>query len=245
MSTSIVFAVVVGSIIFSIGISISWAYQRIEAYLIRRHRCIASLDEKIFLPEATVAQDLVPMLLAIDRTPNFSLKGASITIFGSDGKYIVSRNGGMLAKGIRRWVAKGARVQYVLLEADPSVRHRFGELISSIGPDNLEVLVLNNDEEGTMSLQEGAESLDKLKKKMRTFHPTLFLGSKGQKAMWIEGLHPPNSTVAYNVTYVSPSVMSVSSELIKKYDSCKRDIDAIAQNCASLSDQSDVVIQAA
>ena len=245
MSTSIVFVVVVGAIIFFIGITFSWAYQRIEVYIIRKRRCRASLDEKIFLSEATVAQDLVPMLLAIDKSPNCSLQGASITIFGNDGRYIVSRNGDMLAKGIEKWVEKGARVRYVLLEADPSVRRKFQDRMSDIGPDKLEVLVLNNEEEGTASLPKRSEDLDKLRERMRTFHPTLFLGKEGQKAMWIEGLHLPNSTVAYNVTYVSPGVMSTSSELTKQYDSYKRDIDAIVQNCASLSDQSDVVVQAA
>lgn len=245
MSTSIVFGFVVGTIIFFIGISVTWAYQRIELYLIRERRKKASLTEEIFLTEATAAQDLVDMFLAIDKSSTCSLKGAGITIFGGDGRYIVSPNGDKLTKGIETWVEKGARIRYVLLEADPSVRSQFQELIADIGADNLDVLIFNEDTDGAKSMREGTDSLDKLKEKMRTFHPTLFCGEEGQKAMWVEGLHPPNSTVAYNVTYASPDVMSKSSDLTKRYDSYKRDIDTIVRNCASLSDQSDIAARVA
>lgn len=150
--------------------------------------------ETIFIAAAEVATDLVPI---VDGLP---LHGSEIWIFGTDGRYFAKPNGYKLAAAIRRWMKRGLKVRYILLQPGDGVEPVLQPLFDDSGRyhGNFTVSVLGNDTSG----------LEDILPDLRFRHPTLFFGKDGRNAMWLEGTHKENAMYAYNVRYVSPAAMN-------------------------------------
>ena len=169
----------------------------------------------------TIADDLVPLILKLDN-----LKGGRIRVVGNDGRYIVKRNGRSWHDGILKWTGAGLEVSYVLFGLDEDVREKLRSLsreTETRGQGRLRVYVLRD-----KCSEEAASIADEL----RTFHPTLFAGADGRKAMWLEGIHEADAEYAYNVRYVSPSAMS--DELEEEYREYDGKIYTLMKNCEKL-----------
>ena len=173
----------------------------------------------------TIADDLVPLIRQLDN-----LKGGRIRVVGNDGRYIVKRNGRSWRDGILEWTGAGLEVSYVLLGPGEGVRRELlhlsretDERNAGEGQGRLRVYVLRD-----KCSEEAVSIADEL----RTFHPTLFAGADGRKAMWLEGIHEADAEYAYNVRYVSPSAMS--GELEEEYREYDGKIDTLMENCREL-----------
>lgn len=174
---------------------------------------------------ATIANDLVPLIRKLDN-----LKGGKIRVVGSDGRYVVKRNGRSWRDGILEWTEAGLEVSYVLLGPGEGVQDELVRLSREAdernageGQGRLRVYVLQDE-----CSEEAASMADEL----RTFHPTLFAGADGRKAMWLEGIHEADAEYAYNVRYVSPSAMS--DELEEEYGEYDGKIDTLMENCKEM-----------
>lgn len=164
----------------------------------------------------------MPLIRKLDN-----LRGGKIRVVGNDGRYIVKRNGRAWHNGILEWTGAGLEVSYVLLGLDKDVRDRLESLSRETdkreGQGRLRVYVLQGGR---------SKEADSIADELRTFHPTLFAGADGRKAMWLEGIHEADAEHAYNVRYVSPSAMS--DELEEEYREYDRKIDTLVKNCEVL-----------
>lgn len=186
---------------------------------------------------AAIASDLVPLLRRL-RT-HVPFKGSNLWIFGSDGQYIVESNSRssikkLLSRMFRKWNVEerwrrefkswteaGLKITYILLEANDDVRESLRDLKKELG-EGFDAFILK---EG--AIEDDVQAL-------RTYHPTLFMGSQGENAAWIEGWHPPGSIYAYDVTYVSPKAMQRASEK-EVFDACKTRLSLVKANSDRLT----------
>ena len=58
--------------------------------------------------------------------------------------------------------------------------------------------------------------LESLGAGLKTFHPVLFHGAEGERAMWQEGEHRPESRYAHNVIWASPE--AVRGKRVTEYE---------------------------
>lgn len=175
----------------------------------------------IFLPEVTIAVDLVPLILGLSN-----LEGSTIRILGDDGSYIVNKNGRVLKNGLHEWVSKGLTIQYILLSLEEDVATELLALQSQLGETAFDVRILDRDAVAD------DEELERLLVEFRTEHPTLFFGHDGRNALWLEGHHRPRSIYAYNVRYVSPKAMT--PEWTERFNAFKNKTDKIWSSCKTL-----------
>ncbi len=204
------------------------------------------LERPIKIREARIASDLAPF---IDNLPVEARKSGVLRIVGYSGSYISSRKGNLLRRLLVRWIREGLRVKYILTDPDldPGVEDAYTRLRNRLEKDGdatrdrLQVLCVRKDAEDEDFKRHGIdrESLERLERK----HPTLFHGSVGGsadgekkilKAMWIEEIHEPGSSVAYDVTYVSPDAMGNAEE--KEYESYSREIKSLEGVCRDLGE---------
>lgn len=207
---------------------------------------------------AAIASDLVPLIGGLRRHVPF--KDSELWIFGNDGRYIVdARNRSWIkrfwlrmskkwpdegssswSKWIRGpvsrmsekwavekwhrkfelWTGSGLKITYILLEADADVRETLLDLKERIG-DGFDAFIL----------KEGA--IEDHVRPLRTYHPTLFIGANGKNAAWIEGWHPPESTYAYDITYIPPNAMRRTNER-ELFDTCKARLSLVKENSDEL-----------
>ena len=179
-------------------------------------------ETELFIPEVTIAGDLVPLVLGLSN-----LKGSTIRILGDDGSYIVKKNGSVLKKGLQKWVNRGLRIQYILLSLEEDAAAELLALQSRLGEAAFDVRILDR------AAVAGDREMENLRAEFRTEHPTLFFGGDGRNALWLEGHHPPRSIYAYNVRYVSPNAMT--SEWRERFDGFKARTDKIWNSCTKLS----------
>ena len=156
----------------------------------------------IAMSVAAIANDLVPIILGLEN-----LQGSRVCVVGNDGRYIVKQNGNTWKKGIKDWVKAGIEVNYVLLHPDQDVKKELQYLLSDVNndgyPGQLRVYILSEDR---------SQEVNSVATKMETFHPTLFTAVDGRKAMWLEGIHEPNTVYAYNIRYFSPNAMTPKAQ---------------------------------
>ena len=188
-----------------------------------RQMVLRAKARALFLDEANASSDLAPLVLNLDN-----VSGAVIQLFGGDGCYIVGSNGAHLKKAIKKWANLGMQVTYILTRATDEVQHQLRCLVDQVGEDKLRVLLLDPSAE---SNPEVASLIDKY----ATFHPTLISLSGERKAMWIEGLHLPDSSIAYNVTFVSPEVMAETESYRQKFRIYDADVQDIEKHCSLLA----------
>ena len=150
------------------------------------------------IPVAQIANDLVPL---IDNLPGKN--GGTLRVVGCDGDYIRGAPGdGLWSDSLRTWIADGLNVEYVLTAPSRPVVDALNRLKTATesSPGALAVFVLprgaGNDGE-----------LESLRAGFETFHPVLFRGGNGERAMWLEGEHRPGSRYAHNVTWAAPEAM--------------------------------------
>lgn len=210
-------AIIMAIAIPCIAVVIMIVAQRGIEYYVKQTRDAYS-PEPIRIAAAKVATDLVPL---IDKLP---LRGSEIWIFGTDGRYFVKGNRRVLTRAIKRWARQGADIRYILLQPGDGVRDAIQPLMKKL--EGLEgsftVSVLRNHTSGLEDILPG----------MKTRHPTLFFGSAGRNAMWLEGKHKENAVYAYNVRYVSPEAMK--GEQQEEFEKQKKNLELIMQQCRDL-----------
>ncbi len=67
--------------------------------------------------------------------------------------------------------------------------------------------------------------LESLSAGFETFHPVLFHGAEGERAMWQEGEHRPESRYAHNVIWASPDVMR--GKRVTEYERYRDEIERV------------------
>ena len=170
---------------------------------------------------APAATELMPLISGLERS-GIPFRGSELWILGRDGLYITNRNGKQWRRRLRKWKKKGLVIKYLLLEeVEDGARDELRNL--NLGP-NLEVRQLVHN----AKTQEVA-------RKLQTLHPTLFFGTDGNNAAWIEGLHRRNSMYAYNVDYVPPRVIHSSLEQRRRFESYEKDLRLIYDNSTPLA----------
>lgn len=185
---------------FSVGwLSLGVAYLIIVAMRHReKQRRPANGPSPVYIQRVSVASDLTPLIGGLEKE-GIPFRDSQLWIFGSDGRYVVKNKGKRWRKALSDWSAKGLRVKYILLDADEEVRNELRTLRASMsGPFE------------AVCLAEGAAP--DVARELETCHPTLFIGPDGNKAAWIERLHPRDSAYAYDVKYVSPKAMMAERE---------------------------------
>ena len=185
---------------------------------VRRHRLKvqrnAHSPEPLVIRTATIADDMVPLLNQLE------LDGARIDIVGGDGYYLMSSNGSRLKQGIEGWIGAGATVSYYLVRPSDDAREAFDALASA--------------NKGRFSLTDlsgiRSDSSGPIVDEMRNRHPTLVRMRSGERAMWVEYMHPDQSSVAYNVKYVSPEAMADDKEQVEfqRYETDLAQLAALA-----------------
>ena len=167
------------------------------------------------------ATELMPLISGLERS-GIPFKGSELWILGGDGLYITNGNGKQWRRRLRKWKKKGLVIKYLLLEeVEDGVRAELRNL--NLGP-NLEVRQLVHN----AKTQEVA-------RKLQTLHPTLFFGTDGSNAAWIEGLHRRNSIYAYNVDYVPPRVIHSSLEQRRRFESYEKDLKLVYDNSTAVA----------
>ena len=150
------------------------------------------------IPVAQIANDLAPL---IEHLPGKN--GGTLRVVGCDGEYIRGAPGGRLwSDSLRKWIAVGLNIEYVLTAPSPPVVDALNELKTDAAslPGALSIFVLprgNGNDDELESLRAGFE----------TFHPVLFRGGNNERAMWLEGEHRPRSRYAHGVTWAAPEAM--------------------------------------
>ena len=220
---TIVAVITVGTIIIVLTFAIGKVWDIADNHKNTQRRLHKAQSEPLFIAAANAASDLRPLVLHLN-----DLNGAVIQMFGADGSYITSENGRNLKQAICAWVKRGAKVKYLLAEPKADVSQQLLGVQARVGERNLEVLVPKQ----SMKLDAKTKQL---LGKYRTLHPTLIFLPRGGQAMWVEGLHQRNSSVAYNVTYVSPEVMRTDSERRREFSRYNDDLSTISGHLIPLS----------
>ena len=177
--------------------------------------------EVIFIGAAKIATDLVPLIDDLVRP------GSKLWILGADGLYFKTRNGPMFKDAIRNWVKKGMTIEYILLRPDSRVEGDVRLLVEETrkaknhetAKGKFRVLVLGND----------IDEIGSILREIDTRHPTLFFGSDGDNALWLEGLHRRNTQYAYNVRYISPAAMV--DEYKDMFDDYEKKMQKVMSRC--------------
>jgi hypothetical protein len=144
---------------------------------------------------ATIAVDLVPKLKQL-------LTGkATFYIVGGDGYPLTKRMYYPWWRGFLRWaLRKNCTINYILTNVSPADEVALLKVKKK--------LELNT--EGKLNFcflrKDLVDDSDReVVRKLHTFHP-LIVEEKGKRIMWLEGYHPPASTVAYGCEFVPPAV---------------------------------------
>ena len=218
----IIESVVVGTTICILAIVIGKIWEMVEKRQAERKRINESRTGPLFIHAANAVSDLRPLVRSLG-----DLHGGNMEIVGGDGRYIVRKSKDELESAIREWIAAGMNVKYVLTNASNEVQDKFRILIHDFGEDHLQVWVRNG--------RKVPEEALGLFEKLRTFHPTLISLPRERKAMWLEGLHRDDSSVAYDVIFVSPEVMAANDAYQTKFMNYKGEIETITNFCDRLS----------
>ncbi len=162
--------------------------------LCREAEVMARLGESLIIPQAQMANDLSPML---DKYigPNTVLR-----IPGGDPSALF-RLLYPWKRDLKRWLKRGAKISYYLVEPSKRARKAVEELEKN---PNFELFIIPSVDD-----IEGEEDR-KLIESLRTYHTTLLenQSAKGkdgpQRAMWLEAYHPANSWFAFGCEFVQP-----------------------------------------
>lgn len=177
---------------FGLLLSIVWVIVGVYFYhFYRRRPGDGSTKTKRFF-EATVARQLVPRFEPLVRT------GDLVTIVGGDGTYHASFGGPLWVDALRSWLKRGAAIDYLIVDGDPSsslplvqlslefsdrFRLRFAD-VAAIAATSRDLI---NDFDA-----------------LRYTHPVLLQNEAGViKAVWFEGYHEAGSHIARNVQYIA------------------------------------------
>ena len=169
------------------------------------------------IEEAQIASDLAPLV------GKLSLENSKLQIVGYDGQYILGRNKRLWRKSLSKWLKEGLDVEYILMNPPGEVIEYFKKIKKQEGGVRLKLFAFE---------RSGASGMTEWEK-FKTFHPTLFYGGDGTKAMWIEENHPLGSGFAYDVTYVPPDAMN--EEQNGKFDKYERMIDSSKSHCREVA----------
>ena len=202
-----------------------------------RERRLTRLDKPLKIRMAQISSDLAPL---IDELPREARKNGLLRIVGYDGNYVRGPYRTLWKRSLVRWLREGLTIEYILLtKPDPEVESAYRKLLSRENEEaraRMDILCVREDVDKEDFEDRGID-LDSI----LTKHPTLFrdyvhASKKGDKkavrAMWIEGIHEPESSVAYDVTYVSDRAMRGEEE--EKYDYYDGQIQSLAGLCYSL-----------
>lgn len=187
-----------GAWLIAMGVG-GWAENR-RLERVRKNR-LEQPDIACHIDSAQIAHDLAPL---IDNLPGKN--GGRLRIVGSDGEYIHGAPGGRLwAESLRRWVGEGLCIEYVLANPSGPAQESLRKLAeeTKAAPGTLEIIEFPVAGDGG----ERDDALNSLEFRFETFHPVLFLGCGGERAMWLEGRHRRGSPCAYNVTWAAPEAM--------------------------------------
>ena len=209
----------VGAWLVAVGVG-DWAESR-RLGRVRKNR-LERPDIARRIPSAQIANDLAPL---IESLPGKN--GGRLRIVGSDGEYIRGSPGGDLwAESLRRWVKKGLRIEYVLVNPSGAAWESLENLAKATkaAPGTLEIIGFPGVGGERDGLPDSPESL------FGTFHPVLFRGSGGERAMWLEGRHNRGSLCAYDVTWAAPQAMC-GKPWIDAFEKHWRDIDSAIEAC--------------
>ena len=130
------------------------------------------------------------------------LRDAVFEMLGGDGEYICL-NGRMLKRVMSKWIEAGARIEYTLTSPSQDANKLFLDFAETVGNDKFQLFTVS--------------ALPQKYKKYRTFHPSLITFADGTRAMWIEGHHPPKSSIAYDVKFISKEEMNSSEVRVQQF----------------------------
>lgn len=168
---------------------------------------------------AQIASDLVPLVNKL------SLENSKLRIVEYDGQYILGKNRRLWRKSLSEWLRKGLDVECILMNPPCEVIDSFKKIKEQEkeGGVRLKIFIFERSDSSKMAEWE----------KFKTFHPTLFYGGDGTKAMWIEEDHPLGNRFAYDVTYVPPDAMD--EEQNRKFDGYERMINFSKSHCREVA----------
>lgn len=146
-----------------------------------------SLVSKHFF-EATISRQLVPRLSPLIES------GDKLVVVGGDGMYHATIGGPTWLNGLKSWLEKGLKIDYLIVDGSPEL--------------SLPLLSLAMEFPDTFVLQ-FADIVPSMDRKiiadieaMQYSHPVSLTDSYGQlKAIWFENYHSPESHIARNVDY--------------------------------------------
>lgn len=226
----LVASLLVGAGVIPAGYLVVFVLDRLE-----RRRRPANGPARLFIERVFVASDLMPLIGGLANA-GIPFEGSELRLFGSDGRYVVNSKSKRWwrrdkskkwRKEMYDWAAKGLKIRYILLEADKEVQHVLFELKQKMG-DQFDAVALDDD------------ALPDIARELETCHPTIFLGSGGQNAAWIEGFHPRDSIHAYDVEYISPCAIKRSRSAKGTFEHYAAKVEAVLENSHSLVEASPV-----
>jgi len=154
--------------------------------------------------ETTPARQLVP------RFDPLISQGDHLIVTSASGSYLETEPGGSLWQTtLERWVESGIRLTYLVVGGQPGYCRGLASLALKYS-DQIEIRFFD-----------GAYVRDEVVTKTAldfvVTHPVALLNSSGlMKAFWLERFHYPESSVAMDVSYVSPNSVG-SSDLVEEY----------------------------
>lgn len=161
----------------------------------------------VTLRTANAATELVPRydsLIAPDDAVTITITGAGGDYAGvaarqaaSEGAEPPDPNNGLWTSSLRRWLNRGARINYLLAAPTAEGVALLGQLEEQY-PRSFRLFLLSescfDDPEDQTNVRD-----------LISFHPCLLdNATTGSRALWIENRHPPGSAVARDVEYVAP-----------------------------------------
>src|SRR5262249_40915979 len=147
---------------------------------------------------ATIAKNLAPKLKRL-TTEDPAFATPTLYVVGGDGFPLWTQDDAYPWRGgLKDVLKRGGKIHYLLTNPSNVVIAKLTNVKSE----------LESGAQGTITFyflsRDSADEKDKAAiESFGTFHPTLIEG-EGKRAMWVEGYHPPSSTVAYSCKFTSP-----------------------------------------
>jgi hypothetical protein len=164
------------------------------------------------ISEAALTTKLIPRFKA------FVTAKSELFIVGGDGAYMQKKRGEDFMRCLEHWLKIGCKISYTLVcphNESVTVLRRLSARYPSFS-----LYLLS----ATCDMAPGLEALID---KYRTFHPVLLQTADGERVMWIEHYHPPDSELAFDIEFIAPEQAARDV----RFDEFMKDIQFIKQVC--------------
>jgi hypothetical protein len=200
----------------SFAVAVWLRERRVQTRLRMRDESLESCRYSV----ATIAKNLAPKLKRL-TTEDRDFSSPTLYIVGGDGYPLWTEDDYPWRGGLKDVLKNGGVIHYLLTNPSSIVMAKLSRVKSELesGTEGKVHFYFVSSELVDETDQAVIESL-------RTFHPMLIEG-ESKRAMWVEGYHPANSTVAYSCKFTSPDEAKTDPD----YDRYKEVILRLIEKC--------------